>query len=119
MFLLGIKNAFAIAFIIAVLDILPVLGTGTVLIPWAVLAFASGRISTGVGVFGLYLVITVVRNLIEPKLVGKQMGLSPVIMLPCMLIGLKFFGIIGLFVVPLLVSFLKQLNDRGIIKIFR
>lgn len=90
LFLLGIKNAFAIAFIIAVLDILPVLGTGTVLIPWAVLAFASGRISTGVGVFGLYLVITVVRNLIEPKLVGKQMGLSPVIMLPCMLIGLKF-----------------------------
>lgn len=119
LFLLGIKNAFAIAFIIAVLDILPVLGTGTVLIPWAVLAFASGRISTGVGVFGLYLVITVVRNLIEPKLVGKQMGLSPVIMLPCMLIGLKFFGIIGLFVVPLLVSFLKQLNNRGIIKIFR
>lgn len=90
LFLLGIKNAFAIAFIIAVLDILPVLGTGTVLIPWAVLAFASGRISTGVGVFALYLVITVVRNLIEPKLVGKQMGLSPVIMLPCMLIGLKF-----------------------------
>lgn len=119
LFLLGIKNTFAIAFIIAVLDILPVLGTGTVLIPWAVLAFASGRISTGVGVFALYLVITVVRNLIEPKLVGKQMGLSPVIMLPCMLIGLKFFGIIGLFVVPLLVSFLKQLNDRGIIKIFR
>ena len=119
LFLLGIKNAFAIAFIIAVLDILPVLGTGTVLIPWAVLAFASGRISAGVGVFGLYLVITVVRNLIEPKLVGKQMGLSPVIMLPCMLIGLKFFGIIGLFVVPLLVSFLKQLNDRGIIKMFR
>lgn len=119
LFLLGIKNAFAIAFIIAVLDILPVLGTGTVLIPWAVLAFASGRISTGVGVFALYLVITVVRNLIEPKLVGKQMGLSPVIMLPCMLIGLKFFGIIGLFVVPLLVSFLKQLNDRGIIKMFR
>lgn len=119
LFLLGIKNAFAIAFIIAVLDILPVLGTGTVLIPWAVLAFASGRISTGVGVFALYLVITVVRNLIEPKLVGKQMGLSTVIMLPCMLIGLKFFGIIGLFVVPLLVSFLKQLNDRGIIKIFR
>ena len=48
------QNAFAIAFIIAVLDILPVLGTGTVLIPWAVLAFASGRISTGVGVFGLF-----------------------------------------------------------------
>ncbi len=119
LFLLGIKNAFAIAFIIAVLDILPVLGTGTVLIPWAVLAFASGRVPTGVGVFGLYLVITVVRNLIEPKLVGKQMGLSPVVMLPCMLIGLKFFGIIGLFVVPLLVSFLKQLNDRGIIKMFR
>ena len=60
-----------------------------------------------------------VRNLIESKLVGKQIVLSAVFMLSCLLIGLKFFGIIGLFVVPLLVSFLKQFNDRGIIKIYR
>ena len=95
--LLRIEGAFAIAFLIAVLDILPVLGTGTVLLPWAVIAFAGGNARMGIGVIGLYLIITVVRNIVEPKLVGKQMGLSPVVMLPCMIVGLHFFGILGLF----------------------
>lgn len=117
--ILQIDGAVVIAFIIAVLDILPVLGTGTVLLPWSVVAFASGNIPMGAGVLILYLVITVVRNIMEPKLVGHQMGLSPVVMLPCMLVGLKFFGIIGLFLVPLGVAFLKSLNDRGVIQIFR
>lgn len=117
--LLGIKGAFAIAFLIAVLDILPVLGTGTVLLPWTVIAFASGNVRMGVGVLVLYLVITVVRNITEPRLVGRQIGLPPVVMLPCMILGLKFFGIIGLFAVPFGVAFLKSLNDRGIIHIFK
>lgn len=110
--LLRIEGAFAIAFLIAVLDILPVLGTGTVLLPWAVIAFAGGK-RMGIGVIGLYLIITVVRNIVEPKLVGKQMGLSPVVMLPCMIVGLHFFGILGLFGVPLLASFLKKLYSDG------
>lgn len=116
--LLGIKGAFAIAFVIAALDILPVLGTGTVLLPWTVIAFASGNVKMGVGVLVLYLVITVVRNITEPKLVGRQIGLTPVVMLPCMILGLRFFGIIGLFGVPFGVAFLKGLNDRGVIHIF-
>ena len=111
--LLQIEGAFAIAFLIAVLDILPVLGTGTVLLPWAVIAFAGGNARMGIGVMGLYLIITVVRNIVEPKLVGKQMGLSPVVMLPCMILGLHFFGILGLFGVPLLASFLKKLYSNG------
>lgn len=95
------------------LDILPVLGTGTVLLPWAVIAFAGGNARMGIGVIGLYLIITVVRNIVEPKLVGKQMGLSPVVMLPCMIVGLHFFGILGLFGVPLVASFLKKLYSDG------
>lgn len=116
--LLRVEGAFAIAFIIAVLDILPVLGTGTVLIPWSVIAFTTGNFKMGIGVLGLYLVITVVRNIVEPKLVGGQMGLSPVVMLPCMILGLRFFGIIGLFGVPLAVALLKDLKERGVIHIF-
>ncbi len=116
---LQIDGAFAIAFIVSILDILPVLGTGTVLIPWAVIAFAGGNFKMGIGVMGLYLIITVVRNIVEPKLVGEQMGLSPVVMLPCMILGLNFFGIVGLFGVPLAVAFLKDLNDRGVIHIFK
>lgn len=116
--LLGVEGAFTIAFIIAILDILPVLGTGTVLLPWTVIAMASGNLKMGIGVFVLYLVITIVRNIIEPRLVGQQIGLPPVVMLPCMIAGLKFFGIIGMFGLPFGVAFLKSLNDRGVIHIF-
>lgn len=117
--ILGIDGAFALAFVVAVLDILPVIGTGTVLLPWTVIAFASGNLRMGIGVLILYLVITVVRNIMEPKLVGQQMGLSPVVMLPGMILGLHFFGIIGMFGVPFLIAFLKSLNDRGVIHIFK
>lgn len=117
--LLGVEGAFTIAFIIAILDILPVLGTGTVLLPWTVIAMASGNLRMGIGIFVLYLVITIVRNILEPRLVGHQIGLPPVVMLPCMIAGLKFFGIIGMFGLPLGLAFLKNLNDRGVIHIFR
>lgn len=117
--LLGIKGAFTIAFLIAALDILPVLGTGTVLLPWSVIAFASGNLKMGIGILTLYLLVTVVRNITEPRLVGRQIGLPPVVMLPCMILGLKFFGIFGLFGVPFGVAFLKSLNDRGVIHIFK
>lgn len=117
--ILGIDGAFVIAFIIAVLDILPVLGTGTVLLPWGVIAFSTGNLKMGTGILILYLTITVVRNIVEPKIVGKQIGLSPVVMLPCMLVGLKLFGIIGMLGMPLAVAFLKSLNDRGIIHILK
>lgn len=119
LFILRIDGAFVLAFVIAVLDILPVLGTGTVLIPWSVIALAAGNFKMGIGVLILYLVITVVRNIVEPKLVGGQMGLSLVVMLPCMIVGLKAFGIIGLFGVPFAVAFLKKLNDRGIITLWK
>lgn len=117
--LLRIDGAFTIALIIALLDILPVLGTGTVLLPWMIIAIASGNLRVGIGLLVLYLVITVVRNIVEPRLVGSQMGLSPVVMLPCMILGLHFFGILGLFFVPYGVAFVKSLNDRGIIHIFK
>lgn len=57
--------------------------------------------------------------MIEPRLVGRQMGLSPVVMLPCMIVGLHFFGIVGLFAVPLVVAFVNSLNEKGVIHIFQ
>lgn len=116
--LLGIEGAFTIAFIIALLDILPVLGTGTVLLPWMVIAIASGNLKMGIGVLLLYLVITIVRNIVEPRLVGGQIGLPPMVMLPCMIVGMRLFGFIGLFGLPFGVAFLKSLYDRGVIHFF-
>lgn len=117
--LLRIEGAVVIAFIIAILDIFPVLGTGTILLPWAVIASASGNLPLGIGLLLLYLVITVVRNIVEPHLVGRQMGLSPVVTLVSMMVGLHFLGIVGMILLPLGVAFMKSLNDSGIIHIFR
>lgn len=118
LFLLRVEGAGLLALFIAVLDIFPVLGTGTVLLPWAVVASASGNLPFGLGLLFLYLVITVVRNIAEPRLVGRQMGLSPVVTLVSMVVGLHFLGIIGMLVLPLAAAFLKLLNDSGVIHLF-
>lgn len=117
--LLRIEGAFAIAFIIAILDIFPVLGTGTILLPWAVIVSASGNLPLGIGLLLLYLVITVVRNIVEPHLVGKQMGLSPIVTLVSLIVGLHFLGIVGMILLPLGVALIKSLNDSGVIHLFR
>lgn len=117
--LLKIPYASVLALLIAVLDILPVLGTGTVLIPWGIIHIMTGNYSLAAGIFLLYLAITVIRNIVEPKLIGKQMELHPVVTLASMLTGLRFFGIWGLFGFPIGISFLKKLNRNGTVHIFK
>ena len=75
--ILRIPMAAPTAFLVAVVDILPVLGTGTVLIPWGLLMLILGDTSLGVGILVLYLIITVVRQSLEPKIIGSQVGASP------------------------------------------
>lgn len=117
--LLGIPNATIIAVGIAIIDILPVLGTGSVLIPWAIISAVLGNIPLAIGIAVLYLVITVIRNIVEPKLVGQQVGLHPVVTLASMLLGLNFCGILGLFGFPIILSLIMNMNKRGIIHIFK
>ena len=113
--LLHLKSAFLLAVLIAILDILPILGTGTILIPWALISLVRGNLFLGVGLVVLYVAITVIRNIVEPRLVGKQMELHPIITFASMLVGLHFFGILGLFLTPLVVSFFVKLYKKGII----
>ena len=77
--LIGVDNALIIAFVIAVFDILPVLGTGGIMIPWTVITALQGNYPLALGLLLVYLVVTGVRNIIEPKIVGSQIGLHPVI----------------------------------------
>lgn len=110
---------FAIALVTAVVDILPVLGTGTILIPWAVVSFCTGKIGLGIGLLVLYAIIGVIRQIVEPKLVSAQLGLPPYLTLAAMYIGTQLFGFLGLFLLPLLLTLLKVLNDEGILHIFK
>ncbi len=110
---------FFIAIITAIVDIFPVLGTGTILLPWSLYSFISGDIPMGIGVLVLYIFITVMRQFIEPKLVAGQLGLPPFVTIIGMYIGLKVFGIIGMFMVPLTIILIKLLNDEGVIHIWK
>ena len=107
-----------LAAIIAVVDIAPMLGTGTILLPWMVYSFISGKYSLAIGLFIIYVVITVIRQIIEPKLVAGQLGLSPVITISAMFLGLKLLGFLGLFITPLTIIILKLLHDEGILHLW-
>ena len=103
--LLGIDKAIWIALGIAMLDILPVFGTGGVMLPWMVISFVQGNNGLAIGLLVIYLIITVIRNIIEPKIVGGELGLHPIVTLASMLVGARLFGVIGLFGIPIFISF--------------
>lgn len=117
--IIGIPNAILIAILIAIFDILPVLGTGGVMIPWGVITLIQGNIALGISLLVLYVVITIIRNIIEPKIVGSQLGLHPIITLMSMFVGVKLIGFIGLFGFPIGLALLMHLNDTGTITIFK
>lgn len=96
--ILGVNFAWLIGFGIAFLDMLPVFGTGTILIPWAVIKVFSGNITMAVGMVILYAVSLVMHQLIQPKLVGESVGLDPFATLFFMYIGYKIKGVIGMII---------------------
>lgn len=116
---IGVEKSLLIAFIISVFDILPVLGTGGIMIPWTVLTALQGDYPLAIGLLVVYLAITVIRNIIEPKIVGSQIGLHPVVTLSSMFAGAQLFGILGLFGFPIGLSLLRHLNDNGTLRIFK
>lgn len=100
--ILRVENAHLFALLIALVDILPVLGSGTVLLPWALFSLLIGKGKFALGLFVLYLVILVIRQFSEPKILGKSIGLHPILMLGIVIIGLNLFGIGGMILLPLL-----------------
>lgn len=104
-----------IAFVTCVVDIIPVLGTGTVLIPWAVISMVLGNFGLGIALLVLYAVITVLRQIIEPKLVANQVGLPAIVTIMAMFLGSRLFGVLGIIILPLTVIVVKLMFDEGVI----
>ena len=120
--MLGIlKNGYfaLIAAGIAIFDILPVAGSGGILIPWAIVCLVTGNYKQAIGLIIMYVVITVIRQYIEPKIVGTSLGVNPIVTLMGLYFGLKLFGFIGMFIVPITIMTLKALNDNGRISIWK
>ena len=110
LWLLKIPYAVTIAAAIAIFDLMPILGTGGVLIPWTVIAAVAGNYGMALGIGILYIVITMVRQYLEPKLVGKQIGLHPLATLIALFVGMELFGLAGLFGFPVTLSVLAQIK---------
>ncbi|MBQ7336669.1 MAG: sporulation integral membrane protein YtvI [Clostridia bacterium] len=111
--ILGVEYAFLLALVTAVVDLLPVLGVGTVLIPWAVIVLLQKNFYLGFGLLILYLVVLLVRQIAEPKLVGHSLGLHPLLSLFASYVGFCLFGLLGMILAPPIALLCKNLFARG------
>jgi sporulation integral membrane protein YtvI len=110
--LIGIDNAIAVAAIIALIDLMPILGTGLIVIPWLLIELIKGNYALGIELAVLYVVMVIVRNILEPKIVGRQIGVHPLAMLISMYVGLRIFGFIGIFILPLILVVIKGFYEN-------
>lgn len=111
--LMRIPYAFIIALLLAVVDLLPLLGTGVILIPWALICLLLGQVKLGIGLLALYGVTTLVRQVLEPKLIGDGLGLHPLLSLFSMYAGLRLFGVWGMILAPLVTAGVRAVLGGG------
>ena len=111
--LMRIPYAFIIALLLAVVDLLPLLGTGVILIPWALICLLLGQVKLGIGLLALYGVTTLVRQVLEPKLIGDGLGLHPLLSLFSMYAGLRLFGVWGMITAPLVTAGVRAVLGGG------
>lgn len=117
--LLRVKGAALIAAVTAFVDALPVFGTGLVLIPWAIYSLLLGSTGRGIGLLVCWAVVNLVRSCIQAKLLGDQIGLEPLPSLLAMYVGWRVWHVWGMLLFPILFVTLRQLNDRGVIRLWK
>ena len=98
---------------------LPVFGTGTVLVPWGALCLLTGNVPKGLGLLALYGVISLVRSVLEPKIMAAQVDLPPLAALAAMYVGFCAFGVAGMVLCPMALLFVKQLHDSGWLRLWK
>lgn len=116
----NIQYPLLMALFIGFVDALPILGSGTVMIPWAIICGINGDIKLGTAIIILLIIMSVVRQILEPKLVSKNIGVHPIFTLIAMYTGFKFIGVIGLLIGPIVLIIVKNifasLIDQGVFK---
>ncbi|WP_195571863.1 sporulation integral membrane protein YtvI [Paenibacillus sp. 1001270B_150601_E10] len=98
--IIGIDYAVTIGLLIGIVDLLPYLGVGAVMVPWIAYCFIAGDVSIGIGLSILYGIVLVARQVMEPKVLASSVGLDPLLTLIAMFVGLKLFGVLGLIIGP-------------------
>lgn len=113
---IGVDFPLAIALLICIVDILPVLGTGSVLVPWAAYSIVTGNLYLGTGLLILFGVITLVRRVLEPKVLGDAVGINALAALISIYVGFKIAGVIGLILGPVVVIIYQAMKKVGFLK---
>lgn len=116
---MGLDYALLAAVFTALVDALPVLGTGTVLFPWALGCLLLGNTGRGLALLAVYAAATLVRSLLEPRLLANQADLPPLTALLAMYLGFHFLGVGGMILMPVLLLLLKQFQDAGVIRLWK
>ena len=108
-FLLHIQNVMVVAILITLVDAFPILGTGTILVPWSLICLLQGDHGRGIGLLGLYVVVWLARSVLEPRILGKELGLDPLITLFSVYAGFCIMGIGGMLIAPIVAMLVTQL----------
>ena len=116
----NVQYPLLMALFIGFVDALPILGSGTVMIPWAIISGLNGDLSLGIAIVTLFILMSIVRQFLEPKLVSKNIGVHPIFTLIAMYTGFKITGVIGLLIGPIVLIIIKNifanLIDQGVFK---
>ena len=107
--LLKVEHGVFWALTIALVDAVPILGAGTALIPWSLVAFLQGDRMLAFGLLGTYAAVAVVRSVLEPRLVGQQLGLDPLVTLAALYAGYRLWGFVGMILAPMLAVMVTQI----------
>ena len=117
---MNVKYPLMTAIAIAIVDALPIFGSGTVMVPWAVWSAFNGDITLGISILVLWIIMSIVRQIVEPKIVSGQIGIHPIFTLIAMYTGFRFMGFFGVFIGPIVLIVLKNIYevriDKGFVK---
>ena len=115
-FIISLMAALGIGFV----DALPIFGSGTVMLPWALITACNGDFTLSLSILGLWALMSIVRQVIEPKVVSGQIGIHPIFTLIAMYTGFRAIGVLGMLVGPIILIILKNIFstiiDKGIMK---
>jgi sporulation integral membrane protein YtvI len=117
--ILRTPRAIAVGAVVALFDAMPFFGTGGVMVPWAIIEFIAGDYSYAIGLIVLYAMVTIVRNIIEPKVVGDQLGINPILSLMAIYLGFRLLGLPGMIMFPITVQIFIALHKKGRIKLYK
>lgn len=116
---LRVEYAITIGLLAGIVDLLPYLGVGAVMIPWIIYCFLVSKTSLGVGLLIFYAIVLVTRQIMEPKVLASTVGLDPLLMLAAMFVGMQLFGFLGLIMGPVTLMLLSAMQRANVFKDLR